>query len=404
VHPKPKLPFPGVQLLLALRAVQAHGSTSAAAVALFRSQPAISQAIAQMEKHFATDLFVRTSTGMATTPAGEVVLRRVLRALDHLAAGIGPTAPRQLFAIGGAQLLALEAVAQAGGFGVAARATGLSRAGLHRACRALERTLGAALFETTSHGVVCTRDGAALARRVSLAAAELQQAHTEIAASSSSGNARIVIGAMPLARTSLVPDAVLQFAAFHPNHVVTLLDGPYETLLAALRRGAADLLVGALREPSPGNDVVQALLFDDPLAIVVRRGHPLLSQPLLCQPVVDAHALQAYPWIAPRVGTPLREHFETLFEGIGHPAGIVECNSLSVARALLRTSDHVMLLSAHQVGPDLDSGALALLPHPQGTVLRHIGITTRKDWHPTAVQAEFLAILRALGTGAKRFR
>lgn len=384
--------LPSVQQLLAVREVYSKGSTTAAAKTLFRSQPAISQAIAQMEKRFGTLLFVRTAGGMEPTPAGTIALRRVMRALDHLAVGIGePAAPGELCAIGGAQLLALEAVAEAGGFGAAARATGLSRARLHRACRALERTLRAALFETTSHGLECTRAGEALARRISLAASELQQARNEITGMNHADHARIVIGALPLARTSLVPDAVLRFAALHPNHVVTILDGPYETMLAALRRGAADLLVGALREPLPSNDVVQEPLFDDLLAIVVRAAHPILAR------CADPLTLREYPWIAPRMGTPLREHFETLFEGFGRPNGLVECNSLSAARALLRTSNHVMLLSAHQVGPDLDSGALALLPHPQGTVLRRIGMTTRKDWHPTDVQAQFLDIMRALG-------
>jgi LysR family transcriptional regulator of gallate degradation len=390
--PEREKAFPSVQQLLAVREVGSQGSTSAAAKTLFRSQPAISQAISQMEKHFRGVLFGRTANGMEPTPAGTIALRRVVRALDHLAVGVGePATPGKLYAIGGAQLLALKAVAEAGGFGAAARLTGLSRASLHRACRALEQTLGKRLFETTSHGLECTRAGEALARRVSLAADELRQARNEIEGMKHAGHARIVIGAMPLARTSLVPEAVLQFAGLYPNHVVTILDGPYESMLAALRRGAADLLVGALRNPLPSHDVVQEHLFDDLLAIIVRAAHPLLARS------ADLLTLREYPWIAPRIGTPLREHFETLFEGFGRPAGLVECNSLSVARALLRRSNHVMLLSAHQVGPDLDSGALALLPHPQGTVLRRIGMTTRKDWHPTQVQAQFLDIMRSLG-------
>lgn len=387
--------FPSMQQLLAVREVCSQGSTNAAAKTLCRSQPAISQAIARMESYFGTTLFIRRASGMEPTAAGTIAWRRLVRALDHLAVGFGELAePGRLYVIGGAQLVALEAVAEAGGFGAAARATGLTRASLHRACRALERTLHMALFEKTSHGLECTRAGEALARRVSLADVELQQARNEIEGMNPAGQARIVIGAMPLARTSLVPEAVLQFAALHPNHVLTILDGPYETMLAALRRGTADLLVGALRQPLPSNDVVQEHLFDDLLTIVVRAAHPILARS------ADPFTLREYPWIAPRIGTPLRKHFDGLFEGFGPPAGLVECNSLSAARALLRTSNYAMLLSAHQVGPDLDSGALALLPHPRGTVLRRIGMTTRKDWHPTEVQAQFLGILRAVGRRA----
>lgn len=83
-----------------------------------------------------------------------------------------------------------------------------------------------------------------------------------------------VIGAMPLGRSFIVPEPVLRFAALRPSHQISILDGPYESLLDALRHGRADVLVGALRESVPGG-VVQELLFEDPLAIIVRKGHPL---------------------------------------------------------------------------------------------------------------------------------
>ena len=70
-------------------------------------------------------------------------------------------------------------------------------------------------------------------------------------------------------------------------------------MLDALQHGRADLLIGALRE-SPPADVVQEHLFDDPLAVIARVGHPLARafkarrrRPLL--------ALARYPWIAPRL-------------------------------------------------------------------------------------------------------
>lgn len=397
--PECKQTFPSLLQLTALREVGTQGTTSAAARTLFRSQPAITQAIAAMEKRFDVALFVRTARGMTLTTAGQTALRRVERALAFLTEGIagrsagGPANPH---AISGSQLLALAAVVQTGGFGAGARLVGLSRASLHRSCRALEETLGMPLFETTSHGLEPTREAEALARKVELASAELRQAAAEIAALSGRRNARIVVAALPLARTSLVPEAVLRFAARHPKYTVTILDGPYESMLKALRHGSADLLVGALREPAPSNDIVQEHLFDDPLAIVVRVGHPLLASR-----GTNALHLRAFPWVAPRLGTPLRIQFEQLFAGIDLPNGVVECNSLSAARALLRVSDYVMLLSAHQVQPDLLAGTLKLLPHPGGSVLRRIGITTRVGWHPTTIQEEFLSLVRDAATSAR---
>src|SRR5207244_4032697 len=99
----------------------------------------------------------------------------------------------------------------------------------------------------------------------------------------------------PPARSVLVPRAVLEVAALRPEHAISILDGPYESMLAALRRGSADVLIGALRDPIPFDDIVQEHLFDDPLAIVVGRRHPLVGggAPTLA-------ALSRFPWIAPR--------------------------------------------------------------------------------------------------------
>jgi LysR family transcriptional regulator, regulator for genes of the gallate degradation pathway len=399
--------LPNFQHLLAFRGVGTLGSVSATARAIHRSQPAVTQAIAALERHFCESLFTRTSTGMSLSAAGSICLARAERALEHVeqavaeigrgrlrdAAGSAATAPGNL---SGTQLASLAAVVEARGFAAAARLTGLSRPSLHRTCRALERKLGVPLFEETSFGVEPTRDAERLARRVKLAAAELAQAHAEIAVLRGRRAGRLVIGAMPLARSALVPEVILEFSPLYPELTISILDGPYQTMLLALRQGEADLLIGALREPVPTEDVVQEHLFDDPLAIVMRPGHPLARGPF---PI--AEDLARFPWIAPRPESPLRLQFDLLFKSAAPPTlNIVECNSLSAARALLIASDRLMLLSAHQISRDLAAGTLAVLPHPSGRAVRRIGITLRKGWHPTATQQVFLDMLRAAAARA----
>jgi LysR family transcriptional regulator, regulator for genes of the gallate degradation pathway len=392
--------FPNLQHLLAFREVGALGSVSATARALHRSQPAVTQAIAALERRFLVKLFTRTSSGMTLTGAGHLCLVRVMRALDQVAQGIaqagrgrdsGASTPR-LRTMSGTQLASLASVVAAGGFGPAARITGLSRPSLHRACRALERKLGVPLFEQTSFGIEPTRFADRLARRVALAASEVAQAQAEMESLEGRPSGRTVIGAMPLARSALLPEVILEFSAHYPRHTISILDGPYENMLHALREGTADLLVGALREPATVDDVVQEHLFDDPLAIVMRRDHPLQHRAAIAAP-----DLNLFPWIAPRLGSPLRTQFENLFhsQGLALPLGVVECNSFSAARAMLQTSERLMLLSAQQISRDIAAGTLALLPHPGGNVVRRIGLTLRRGWQPTPIQEEFLKLLRA---------
>jgi DNA-binding transcriptional LysR family regulator len=248
-----------------------------------------------------------------------------------------------------------------------------------------------ALFERTSFGIGPTREAERLALRAQLAFAELAQARSEVGALTGGAAGRTVIGAMPLARSYLVPTAVLAFASAHPRHSVSILDGTYESLLAALRTGQADVLIGALRGPAPAEDVREERLFDDPLALVVRAGHPLTRGR-----APSVRELPRFEWIAPRAGSPLRRQFNELFQdaGLAVPACPIECSSLVAARAILVDSDRVMLLSAHQVQQDVAAGMLVALPHPRGRVTRAIGLTMRSAWRPTAEQLDLLRAVR----------
>jgi LysR family transcriptional regulator, regulator for genes of the gallate degradation pathway len=403
-------PMPNLRHLSVLSSVSRLGSVSAAARAAHLSQPAATQAIASLERDFDRPLFARTAQGMEPTDAGRLCVERIRRVLQRITEAIAAAAPRSpgshdsLHGITSRQLQALVAVVESGGFGAAARAQHMTPATLHRAARELERRIGAPLFETTSHGLRPTREALRLCRQLQLASAELSQARAEVAGLGGTERGETVIGAMPLGRSFIVPEAILRFAGRWPCHQLSILDGPYENLLDALRRGRADVLVGALRESIPP-DVIQELLFEDPLAIIVRKNHPLArmsggrrlgsDRPSRTSPV---EVLVRFPWIAPRPGSPLRRHFERLFrDAAAQPsAAPIVCSSLVAARALLLRSDRVMLLSAQQAHHELAAGELIALPHPAGRVVREIGLTLRRDWRPTAAQAELLETLRAV--------
>lgn len=378
--------------------VARSGAVSTAARSLHLSQPAATQAIAAVERYFGRRLFERTSVGMTPTPAGRRCFERIERALAELRAAMVELLPssavRTERALTLGQLESLIALVKHGSFRAAAKALGIAVPTLHQAARTLEQISGTGLLERTSFGLRLNREGERLARHAGRALSELQQARDELCALHGEECGRTVIGAMPLARSGLVPNAVLQFLARYPLYTVEVLDGPYETLLRALRGGSADVLVGALREPAPANDVFEEPLFDDPLTLVVRASHPLTrgAAPELSQ-------LRQYPWVAPRRGTPLRRHFEALFahSDTPFPAGAIECNCLVAARAILQNSDRLMLLSTRQVMADVNAGVLATLPHPLGRVVRRIGLTLRVGWQPTEPQQALLALLRSAG-------
>jgi DNA-binding transcriptional LysR family regulator len=389
---------PNLRHLQAFHEVVASGSISAAALRMHLTQSAVTQAIAAIERYFGAVLFTRSPYGMRSTAAGAVCADRIERALTQLREGIqelgGSDAGKreQLFRrISGPQLNSLITLVEFRNFTHAARATGVSQPTLHRAARTLERTLDARLFEKTSYGVVPTREAEKLSRRAHLAFVEIAQARADIDALDGRESGRTVIGSMPLARSFLIPNALIRFTREQPEHAVAIIDGTYEHLLGALQSGQADFLIGALRDIRVSGGIKQEHLFDDPLSIVVGAGHPLAKKRKL-----TATDLASHPWIAPRASSPLKVHFEALFKdmGIEPPQRFIECNSLGAARAFLMGSDHMMLSSTNQVHYELQAGMLVCLPHPAGKVVRKIGLTVRDDWRPTRAQARLLTIVR----------
>src|SRR5258707_10896409 len=70
-----------------------RGSVSAAARALYVSQPAASQAIAATERQFGATLFDRAASGLTLTAAGALVDARIERAPEQLREGLPEARP-----------------------------------------------------------------------------------------------------------------------------------------------------------------------------------------------------------------------------------------------------------------------------------------------------------------------
>lgn len=397
--------LPNIRHIRAFCEVARRHSISQSAQQVHLSQPAITQAIAGLEALVGTPLFVRRADGMFTTEAGDRLLARAERLLDHLRGGA-----REAVRLGGkrggrgfaefdqlvtaAQLRALTAIADAGNFSLAARAIGRSQPSIHRAARDLERLSGLCLFNRTATGIELTPAARALVQRIKLAKAEMDQGFAEIAALLGADHGHIVVGGMPLSRAFILPTAINALVREVPAVRISVVDGPYDDLLHGLRQGEIDLLIGALRDPVPIEDVVQEALFDDPLAVVGRHDHPLAGKG-----AVTLEDLAGCHWVVPRPGTPTRDRFEQLFQGWGAPptAGLVESSSLVLIRGLLLGSDRLTLISQHQIRREQELGLLTPLPFPIPDSARPIGLTLRRDWRPTPTQQRFLVHLRDAG-------
>lgn len=369
----------------ALAATVRHGSLTRASRAVHLTQPALTQAIARLERELGVALFERGPSGMAPTAPALLLAPRAEAAIAHIGS------PR----VTGTQLRAWLAVARAGSYAAAGEATGLSAASLHRAVADLSVALGQRLVDRRGRNIALTEAGRKRARGFGLALAELRAGLAEVAAWRGRATGRIAIGAMPLSRARWLPGAIARFVALHPGTDIAVIEGSHAELVGPLRDGEIDLLLGALRPragdagPEQGG-LVQEAVFEDRPALMMRPGHPLLSA---APP--DGAALHRYPWILPARGAPLRQLWEDMMRAAGSepPHVSIECGSVLTVRQLLLSGDGVTLLSPDQVAVELAAGVLASLPPPV-PVTRTIGITTRDTFHPTGAQADLLSILR----------
>lgn len=362
--------------LRAVAAIHRHGTISAAAREVNLTQPAITQGIARIEQQIGLPLFERSTGGMSPTPAADAFVPRIDAALARIAS------PR----VTAAQVRAFGALARAGSYSAAARDLGISEASLHRAVRDLSVALGRDLVERRGRGVSLTRRGVARARDFALANAELAAGIEELAALAGHETGRVAIGAMPLCRARLLPAAIARFHARYPHYTVVVAEGSHTELVGPLRDGELDLLIGALRDPSPGADLHQRALFEDRPVVIGRADHPLAGT----SPSLEA--LAAYPWSVAAPGAPLRDHWEAMFAsaGVAVPRVPVECGSVIAIRQLMMSSDFLTLLSPDQVAVELEAGWLAVLRPAPPAIVRTIGVTTRTGWRPTPLQRAFL--------------
>lgn len=401
---------PNIRHLRTFLAVADCKSISKATELVYLSQPAITQAVLKLEASLETTLFERKSDGMYLTTSGEALERRVRRALQTIRDGLGEAlrlsgkeAPEKaahlLNLVTTTQLRALAAVSTARNFSLAGRGLGICQSSVSRSCKELESLLDIPLLEKTSAGISPSKAAMHLIRATKIGFSEVGQGREEIHALHDRELGHLRIGSLPLARASILPRSLLAFSGAYPDFRVSITDGPYNDLLYHLHHADIDVLIGALRSPSPSNDVIQEELFSLDVEIVARADRPYFSRY-----DISIDLLAESEWVAPPTGTQTRMIFEDMFihNGKALPKRIIESGSQILTRSLLEGSNRISLMSAHQVQRELEEGLLRAIPAPIEQPSRPIGLTTRKGWQPTQAQQAFIDLLRTQSRTLRR--
>jgi LysR family transcriptional regulator of gallate degradation len=402
--------LPSLMHVRAFVRVADHGSVSKASVALFRAQSVVTRSISELEARLDVPLFERHANGMRLTDFGERLLpraRRVLAELDsvpRLLDGADKRLVEPLYLFQARRLQVFVKLCETRHMQTVASLLGLSQPAISSTIKVMESGCGQPLFERTPRGLLPTRASYDILFAIRRALNELRHIDTDITALRGNLQGVVQVGALPLGRTRILPEAIVRLMAEHPGVQVITNESPFDLLATELRAGDVDFVFGALRPEAYASDLVGEALLGEDMVVLARRDHPL------CLKAVLHDELGAARWVLPRAGSPARKMLDECFTrfGIAPPRPVVESGDMAIIRGLLLRSDMLAAVSAHQLEQEIASGELCILPLELNQTTRAIGLTYRSGCLHSPVALALMDVIRRViceqaDTSSQRF-
>jgi LysR family pca operon transcriptional activator len=204
----------------------------------------------------------------------------------------------------------------------------------------------------------------------------------------------VAIGVLPTVATALLPPALADFRAQWPAVSVSVWTDSNAQLIARLKAGEVDFVVGRVSDPEGMLGLSFEQIYREPLAVVVRRDHPLSFEAPLT-PLM----LARFSVVVPPFGTLIRQSAESVLTAFGAHAlsAFVETLSVSLGRALALHNDAVWFVPAGAVQHDIALGLLAPLAMPFAGTDEPIGLIRRNDAARTPVEDSLIDAIREAG-------
>nr|WP_239090166.1 LysR family transcriptional regulator [Marinomonas ostreistagni] len=361
------------------------------------SQPAITQAIAKLEKQLGIALFERHAEGMNLSTLGVRFQRRIERTLawlDDTLIKLSPQlaqAPEQLRKISTTQLIALIAVHDWQSFSAASRALNVAQSSIYRSAKELEKLLQVSLFCKQVSNTSLTSHGQALTQSAKLAFNEVRQGMLDVGAVPSLHIPEIRIGCDTVLQDALLSHAILDFEAQHAPAKLSFEEQAPHHLWQKLASGQLDIVLDDSYQNVPEDTFAIEHVTLPALTFACQTDHPLLSRPTL-----ELDDLNHFEWVVP---SHLERFHQTLSElqsnGLIAPRHILHAQSAYLTRTLVLNSDRVTCLYTSQLAQDPALQPLLNVPTSMRSQPTSARLLTRKAWLPTDTQSHFLDTLRA---------
>lgn len=272
----------------------------------------------------------------------------------------------------------LASLAETGQISQAADQIGIAQPAASRLLAEIERIVGQPVHHRTGRGMSLTAVGQAFAQRARRIQMELRDAARDMAEVASGGAGHVRIGSVTGPAIDRVLPALRSARLTTPNVTAEVIVAPSDILSEHLLSGRIDFAIGRLPEGPQRDLLAMTEIASEPVALVVRKGHPLA---LHSSPTIEE--LLTYDWIMPPADSILtRTVTERLRQsGIGMPPQRLSTASFLLTFALVQQSNAIAPL-ARAVATSfsgIPDGPYAVLAVDLGIEVEPFGLITRAD-------------------------
>lgn len=286
---------------------------------------------------------------------------------------------------------AFSAIARARSFKIAAELLNLTQPAISKTLKELEDILGVVILERSRSGVALTPQGEVFLQFAEQSTAALRHGLRSIQGDDSAGG-QLKLGALPSVASSILPAAVLEFAARSPTTLVEIHEGPHLDLTTRLRSGGLDLVVGRLGKPDTMVGLTFQQLYSEKVVVVASPQSRAIH-------IRDPAELAAFRVLYPPKDSAIRPLVARLLIAQGVPlfGNRIETASPAFARAvILADPDTVWIISKGVVADDIAQGRLKALEIDLASTQGAVGIMSRAEEVPSVAARTFGKLLNRL--------
>ena len=293
------------------------------------------------------------------------------------------------------QLRLLVAVADIGQISGAAAQVGITQSAASRMLAELERTAGTPLHQRHPRGVVLTPAGEVLVRRTRSALRDLEIAFDEMDTLAEGEGGLVRIGTVTGPGLELILPLIRDLRVTYPEIAFDVLVDTSDVLADALMAGRIDFYLGRMLANVSAHDVTATTVGAEPVALIVRKDHPLMRRADL-----TLEDTLAFDWVMQAAGGLMRQAVDAylLQAGLPPPQRVLTTASLVLTLGIVSDTNVVAPVARSVaevlVAPTRMNSDISILPVAPDMAVSPYALICRHNAAPIPAVARVLALLR----------